>query len=136
MAFNRIRHQVPLMHEADARRLLQSPPNDDFISALRAVLKSYRASGAFVSQVQTADLANLSVRSLQRILSDEGVTFSEIVTEVRSELAMELLTNTSLSVKRIAMGVGYSEANNFSRAFKRWTGATPEQFRRAECNDA
>jgi AraC-like DNA-binding protein len=117
------------MDNTNARRLLASPPNDDFVAALRAVLKSYR-EGGFVTSVQAASLANVSVRSLQRLLRDEGLTFTQLATEVRAEVAAELLRTTSLSVQQIASEVGYTKPNNFSRAFKQWVGKTPEQFRR------
>jgi AraC-like DNA-binding protein len=115
--------------EANARRLLQSPPHDDFVAALRVVLKSYREAG-FMTAIQVAELADVSVRSLQRLLMQQGLTFSQIDTEVRAGRAVELLRNTSLSVQQIASEVGYSKSNNFSRAFKQWIGKTPEQFRR------
>lgn len=72
---------------------------------------------------------NTSERTLRRRLVTEGTDFRNIVTEVKSSVARELLINTTLSSAQIAERVGYSEASNFSNAFKRWTGMSPREFR-------
>jgi len=94
------------------------------------VLKSYRR-GRWLTISQAADLAGVSVRTLQRRLAAEGLAFSELVEEVRAELAGEMLNDTDLSLNEVAKELGYSTLSNFSRAFQRWTGKRPSEFRRA-----
>jgi AraC-like DNA-binding protein len=73
---------------------------------------------------------DMSVRTLQRRLSEHGLVFSELVEQTRLELARSLLTQTELPVQDIAAEVGYTESTHFSRAFKRLTGNSPREFRR------
>lgn len=67
----------------------------------------------------------LSRQTLFRRLRDEGVTFAQIVDELRHRLAIHYLTANGASVSRTAHLLGYSDASAFSRAFKRWTGRSP-----------
>lgn len=73
---------------------------------------------------------NMSTRSLQRKLKEEGCTYLEIVDEVRKNLAINYLTNRQLSVKDVTHILGYNEQSAFLRAFKRWTGGTPGSYRK------
>jgi AraC-like DNA-binding protein len=69
-------------------------------------------------------------RTLQRRLTSEGVSFQELVDEARRDTAARLLRESTLSIGEVAYLVGYSEPAPFHRAFKRWFGATPQDFRR------
>ncbi|KAB7530362.1 helix-turn-helix domain-containing protein [Flagellimonas olearia] len=71
---------------------------------------------------------NLSSRSLQRKLKEEGSSFKEIVDHVRKELALEYLKDRNNQVKDVAYSLGYNESSAFVRAFKRWTGTTPSMY--------
>ena len=70
-----------------------------------------------------------TVRTLHRKLQAEGSSFTQIVDEVRCNLAKEYLRTTKLSTEDISELVGFSEAANFRHAFRRWTGSTPANFR-------
>ncbi len=72
---------------------------------------------------------NLSVRTLQRKLNEEGVTYLRIVEEVRKSLAIQYIENSAASVKEISSILGYTEPSGFVRAFKKWTEKTPSQYR-------
>ncbi|GAA6157320.1 AraC family transcriptional regulator [Pyruvatibacter sp.] len=81
---------------------------------------------------QAADVARdmgLSERTLYRRLSDEGITFREVLVEAQSTLAQELLRDSNSSIAEIAFLTGFSEQSSFTRAFKRWAGQAPAQFR-------
>src|SRR5207244_1884592 len=69
-------------------------------------------------------------RTLRRHLETEGTSFRALVTEVRETLAVELLSNTGLTVDEVATRLGYSETAGFTHAFKRWRGIPPSQCRR------
>lgn len=76
-----------------------------------------------------AEKVGMSVRTLQARLSAETLRFSELVESQREVLAKSLLTQGRLSLDEIADRLGYGEQTSFGRAFKRWTGMTPHQFR-------
>lgn len=114
-----------------ARRLLAEPPGGDFIAALRTVLKGHRING-WLTISNAAQLAVVSVRTLQRRLAAEELTFSELIDQVRAELAMEMLSDRHFSLDQIRNELGYSALPNFSRAFQRWTGKTPSEYRRSQ----
>lgn len=76
-----------------------------------------------------AEKIGMSVRTLQSRLSEEGAKFSELVEAQRETLAKAHLAEGRLSLDEIADRLGYGEQTSFGRAFKRWTGMTPQQFR-------
>ncbi len=76
-----------------------------------------------------AEKLGMSTRTLQHRLRAEGASFSELVDGVRTTLAQRYLVERRLSVPDIAALLGYGDASAFHRAFKRWTGMTPRQFR-------
>ncbi|MBW7471855.1 AraC family transcriptional regulator [Marinobacter sp. M216] len=71
----------------------------------------------------------VSERTLKRRLQEEEASFQALVDRVRLERAGELLTNTGMNLSQIADALGYADAANFTRAFKRWTGTSPSQYR-------
>lgn len=80
------------------------------------------------SQQNIAGRLNKSVSTLQRQLSSEGTTFREIQDETRQALAEEYVLDGKHSLSQIAYLLGFSDQSNFSRAFKRWSGATPSEY--------
>lgn len=73
----------------------------------------------------------VSTRTLQRRLACEGLTFSDVLNEVRMEIAKQRLASGVSTSVEISAAIGFHDPNSFFRAFKRWTGQTPEQFRRS-----
>ena len=78
----------------------------------------------------TARMAGISVRSLQRRLMQKGHTYREIVSGTRKARALSLLRETDLAIVEIAMLLGYEDHASFTRAFQRWMGCSPLEFRR------
>lgn len=81
---------------------------------------------------KAAELAvqlGMSERTLHRRLADDGQTYRELCDETRKKLASNLLRNTNQSLAEIAYLTGFSEQSAFNRAFKRWNGQTPADFR-------
>ena len=74
---------------------------------------------------------HVSVRSLHRQLKEEGSSLQAIKDAVRRELALDLLLKTQRPLKQIAERVGFTNEKSFLRAFKGWTGQTPDALRRA-----
>ncbi|MDN6320070.1 MAG: AraC family transcriptional regulator [Marinobacter sp.] len=71
----------------------------------------------------------VSERTLKRRLQEEGASFQNLVDQVRLERAREFLTGTGMNLNQIADVLGYADAANFTRAFKRWTGVSPSHYR-------
>ena len=71
----------------------------------------------------------MSERTLARRLSDEGLSFTEILQQLRRDLAIRYLDDRKLHVSKIAWLLGFQEVSAFTNAFKRWTGKTPSQMR-------
>ncbi len=78
-----------------------------------------------------ARMAGLSVQGLQRRLRDKGYSYRDIVDVARRERALALLHETELPLMDIAISLGYEEHANFTRAFRRWMGRSPSEFRRS-----
>lgn len=78
---------------------------------------------------RAADLMGIPIRTLQRRLHAAGFTFSQLVEEVRLEQACGLLTKADARMVDVAAALGYRDPSNFGRAFQRWTGLTPKQYR-------
>ena len=78
---------------------------------------------------QVANVMHMSERTLQRRCSEEGVDFLHLVDQVRHQTAVDHLRNSDKSLMDIALDLGYSQVSAFSRAFRRWTGLTPKQYR-------
>ena len=120
--------------------------NQVFLQLLEAEIKKQSAGAAFSSQVkqmilkqfrfqfpqveEVAAQMHLTTRTLQRKLQEENTTFRTLVDGIKEELACNLLLNKNLSVTEIAYQLGYAEPSTFQRAFRQWTGKSPNAFRR------
>jgi AraC-like DNA-binding protein len=76
-----------------------------------------------------AESLSLSPRSLQRHLSSEGQSFSELLADARLSLACRLLEETDAPVAAVGRKIGYTDPSNFGRAFRQWCGVTPLGWR-------
>jgi AraC-like DNA-binding protein len=85
--------------------------------------------GRFPPLEEVAGKLNMSPRTLRRHLRREDSTFRQIVTDLRMTIAAKYLRNTRMPSQSIAELLGYSDAANFHRAFKKSSGETPEEFR-------
>jgi AraC-like DNA-binding protein len=115
---------------ATMRSLVGVPANQrrSLTPALRAHLRSClddprQSAGA------AARVLGVSLRTLQRQLMDQGLSFRAILDELRREQAELLLFDPSLSVFEVAQRLGFVEQASFTRAFRRWTGVTPRRWR-------
>ena len=77
-----------------------------------------------------AEITRLKQRTLQRRLKRAGLTFRDAVDQVRYEISLPLLHDRDHKLLDIALELGYSDAAHFIRAFRRWSGMTPSEFRR------
>lgn len=79
---------------------------------------------------RVAEQLGMSARTLQRKLRTFGTSHQELLDEMRKDLAMRYLHEPEMAVCEVAYLLGFSESSAFHRAFKRWTGTTPSEFRR------
>lgn len=113
--------------EEQARGL---PSGASLLERVRAVLASELRSGE-PTLADTAKRLSMSSRSLQRSLQGQGTTLQEVLQSLRADLAQRYLAEQRESIAEVAFLLGFSEVSTFHRAFKRWTGQTPHEYRAA-----
>lgn len=101
------------------------PTNSD---KLRFLITSY-SKERWLSLEQMSEVIGISIRSVQRVLSAEKLTYSQVVEDVRTEQAAGLLENLELSMVDISRQLGYKHQGDFTRAFSRWYSMTPSAYR-------
>ena len=127
----------PLPHsDPDSSRHLQQQ--------CQMLIAKLTAQGSFIDEVRMLILARpgffpdvdyvaqrmeLSTRTLRRKLRNEGSNFRDLLEEIRYGLAREYLADTQLPMEEISSLLGYSDAGNFSHAFRRWAGISPTGWR-------
>ena len=82
-----------------------------------------------------AEAAGINQRTLQRRLSNAGVSYGELVSHTRLRVARERLIGSGEKIVDIALALGYADAAHFTRAFKRWTGVPPVIYRSMHAGD-
>ena len=105
-----------------------NPVNWDFPTSLHKLLRAYIDDG-YPDISFAAKIAGSSVRTLQRRLSQYGLSYSELIHQVQIEYAKELLADNDLRTLDVAYAVGYQDSSNFARAFRRIAGLSPKQYR-------
>ena len=85
--------------------------------------------GGQVTADQIARHLAMSKRSLQRRLNEEGVSFKDVLEDTRRALSLNYLLNTDMSMQEIAYLLGFRDPSSFFRAFRGWTGKTPQSLR-------
>jgi len=101
----------------------------DLIAKLQRSLRVSLISGVSSGDALAALLA-MHRRTLNRRLHAQGISFRDVLEEVRYEVARQLLTLSALSIDDVAAALGYASASAFVRSFKRWSGHSPGQWRR------
>ncbi len=110
------------------------PDPDDLVQ--RARIEVLRVLKEGIPTIEdTAAAMGVGARTLQRRLSDRGLTFSQIIDQVREDQARDLIIAGSMSLSETAFFLGFANQSAFSRAFKRWTGQAPREFRRKNPNE-
>ncbi len=101
------------------------------IPVLSRVLESY-VTEPDLSLELVADIAGMTPRSLQRLLKTHGSSYRQLLNDVRKSYALRQLHSHRHAINDVAKRLGYSDASHFTRAFKKWTGLSPSQYRQRE----
>ena len=99
------------------------------LSEIHKLIEESLPSG-IPSIIQVAEHLNMSARTLKRRLAEKDLTFRDLVQKIQQEVCIYLLRNSAQSVGEIAFQTGFSEQSAFNRAFKRWTGQSPLDYRK------
>jgi AraC-like DNA-binding protein len=101
---------------------------NDVVSRVRQVVAAALANGEPAKQ-DIAEQLGMAPRTLQRRLEEQQSSVKAIVDETRHQLSIEFLDQGHYTIKEIAYNLGFSDASNFSRAFKRWEDKSPRDYR-------
>ncbi len=130
--------RLPTHHPVSAQQALaicreqaaQIKRQSEIVASVERILRRRLAEHPTLSEI--ASSLNLSERTLRRQLAAAGRVYRDIHDQLRTERALELLSAGALSIADIGSEVGYSDAREFRRAFKRWTGAAPTAIRHVQ----
>lgn len=122
--------QRPLREFLDRHARSQMAPlaTASVTERLRAIVGDALPSGE-PKVAWAAKKLGTSVRTLQRRLEGEGLSYAGVVDDVRRELALRMMREPGVSIREIGFLLGFSEAKAFRRAFQRWTGVSPQEHR-------
>ncbi len=110
------------------QRYAKTKGDSSLVDQVRFILERMLFSGD-VSTRSMAKAMGIPLRTFQRRLKENNISYKELVEDTRKSLTMEYLAAGQCSINEIAFLVGYSEGPNFFRAFKSWTGMSPLEYR-------
>jgi AraC-like DNA-binding protein len=110
--------------------LAELPKAESLTERVRALITEQLVAGE-PSAERIARALHMSRRTLARKLDQEGTSFKDLLEGTRRHLALRYVGGHDLGMTEIAFLLGFSQAAPFHRAFKRWTGQTPLEYRRA-----
>jgi AraC-like DNA-binding protein len=112
--------------EACERQLATLVVREDLAQRVRALVLE---EGSVRSIEAVARALHLSTRTLKRKLAAEGTSFTELVERERQERAVVLLRDADVTLEEVASRLGYATVPSFARAFRRWMGSAPAEYR-------
>ena len=125
-------------HDPQARQVLSAlqeslqkklATKSDIVNEVKMALR--RKPGEFPGLDQVADRLAMSPRTLRRKLGQLDVRFQDLLDEERRRVAEDYLEDSTLTIQQIAEQCGFNDSQNFSQAFRRWSGMSPTEFRKA-----
>jgi AraC-like DNA-binding protein len=138
-AFNRAYENAPMpgadsilhaVHCARVDSLLAGlSPTTAFKTRVRGLIEQEIRYGRGTKATAVARGLHLSDRTMSRRLEQEGTSFAEELDNTRRKLALTYVHDAEMPLKEVAFQLGFSHAESFHRAFKRWTGVTPLAYR-------
>ena len=118
------------MHDQTVMQYLKQLERSDIVNRVRGIIVE-ELSSCNLNKQRVADKMHMSARSLQMKLAAKDTSFQEILDSTRHSLALGYMEQSAISITEAAYLLGFSEVSNFTRAFKRWTGKSPRDFRQS-----
>jgi AraC-like DNA-binding protein len=125
----RVNSRISAAFELQVRQLLEKHQRKESIGDKTRALVLAKLSHGDISMKTVARALSMSVATLRRQLSEEKLRYYDIVEQIRKELAQRYLRDPGRSVRDVAFLIGFADIVTFHKAFKRWTGITPAQYR-------
>jgi AraC-like DNA-binding protein len=122
-------HLLNVLTDYAEKLLKKITTKDNIKDQVRRFIKHNLQENDVLDVNLAAKKLNMSRHTLYRKLKKEGVSFQSLAEEVRQAEAKHYLQENNISISEVAYLLGFSELSAFSRAFKRWTGESPAQFR-------
>lgn len=122
--------ELTQMHDQTTMQYLKKLDKSDIVNQVRTIVVEELASHALTKQ-HVADRLYMSPRSLQMKLASRDTSFQEILDSTRKSLAIAYMEQSKTTITEAAYLLGFSEVSNFTRAFRRWTGKSPREFRQS-----
>ncbi|WP_373087071.1 AraC family transcriptional regulator [Zhongshania sp.] len=107
--------------------LIQQYDEKSWTAQVRVIINKSLVNTPGIEDI--ASQLHLHPQTLRRRLAQEGTSFNEVKTQCRQDTALYYLGKSKLSIEQIALRTGFSEASGFTRAFKTWTGMSPQKYR-------
>ncbi len=121
--------ELAQMHDQTTMQYLRRLDKQDIINRVRSMIIEELSSA--ITKQRVADRLCMSARSLQLKLAAKNTSFQEILDGTRRDLALSYMEQSAISITEAAFLLGFSDVSNFTRAFKRWTGKSPRDYRQA-----
>ncbi len=122
---NPLVHRIHLVQAYESMRNL-SANHDDIVTQIKRIIAGYDTH--FPALPEIAKTLGKSERTLGRKLSQAGISYREILDELKKKRALDMLALQDMSIGALTQALDYTESTSFLRAFKRWTGLTPKQY--------
>jgi len=120
--------ELAQLHDRTAMEYLEKLDRQNVTNRVRGLIVDTLSTGQ-VSKQLVAEGLNMSTRKLEAKLSEESTNFQQLLDNTRQSLAAGYMEQSGISITEIAYLLGFSDSANFTRAFKRWTGQSPSDFR-------
>ncbi|MCX7144012.1 MAG: AraC family transcriptional regulator [Proteobacteria bacterium] len=120
--------QLAAVHDGILAEELARIDKTDVMARVRSSVLERMASGELSEEDSASDL-HMSRRSLQRRLAEADATYQSLVDDTRRDLALRYIQDPAKSATDITFLLGYSQQSAFTRAFRRWTGTSPSEYR-------
>ena len=104
------------------------PPPTTFVDSLQEIILPL-LHDPDLSINYAASITGMSTRTLQRYLAQSGITYAQLIDQIRFDRARELMQDANVQLGAIAEALGYANQSYFTRAFKCWSGFSPREFR-------
>ncbi len=120
---------LQILDDFSATTIQKESISDNFVSDVRnAIIKLYHQN--IPKEKEVAEYLNISKSYLQKKLQGDKTTYKKVLIQIQKEIALRYLQSNNASIKETAWMLGYNDVSNFYRAFKKWTGKNPKDYKR------